>query len=64
MKVKVKKRKTTVLGSPLFKGTQLEVTKEQYNMYQDEFEIIKESKPKYKKEKPKKEVMKEIELEE
>jgi len=49
MKVKVKKRKTNVLGAPLFKGTQLEVTKDQYNMYQDEFEIIKESKPKYKK---------------
>jgi len=49
MKVKVKKRKTSVLGSPLFKGTQLEETKEKYDMYQDEFEIIKESKSKNKK---------------
>lgn len=60
MKVKVKKRKTSVLGNALFKGTQLEITKEQYNMYKDEFEIIKESKPKYKKETRKNE----IELEE
>lgn len=50
MQVKVKKRKTNVLGTTLFKGTQLEISEEQYNMYQDEFEIIKESKPKYKKE--------------
>ncbi len=51
MQVKVKKRKTNVLGTTLFKGTQLEISEEQYNMYQDEFEIIKESKSTKKKNK-------------
>jgi len=51
MQVKVKKRKTNVLGTTLFKGTQLEISEKQYNMYQDEFEIIKESKSTKKKNK-------------
>ena len=51
MQVKVKKRKTNVLGTALFKDTQLEISEELYNMYQDEFEIIKESKSTKKKNK-------------
>lgn len=50
MLVKVKKRKTSVLGTPLFKGTQLEISEEQYDMYKDEFDLIEKSNtPKTKK---------------
>lgn len=53
MKVKVRKRKTSVLGSPLFKGTQLEISEEKYNMYQDEFDLVEKTKPKLEKSKNK-----------
>jgi len=62
MKVKVIKRKTSVLGSPLFKGTQLEISDELYDLYQDEFELIEE--PKVKEYKHKKEYKKGMKEEE
>ncbi len=64
MQVKVRKKKTSVTGATLFKGTQLEVSEEVYNMYKDEFElindpkvkkVINEPKPIYKKKKEYKE---------
>ena len=61
MKVKVIKRKTNVLGSPLFKGTQLEITNDLYKLYKNEFELIEDHKVKEVKEhKYKKEYKKEM----
>ena len=48
MLVVVNKRKTSVLGTPLFKGTQLEISPEQYEMYRSEFSIISDEKVKKK----------------